>query len=536
MHAVERFRHRTVAAVLIALIAAIVLTAAIVDAATETSTHRLGHVARTPAAKTITGARTAQTTTGAPAAVTITGARAPNVPAIQQGFIGLSIEYTTLLKYTGTDPHHVDPVFEQLIRSLSPGGAPSLRIGGVSTDHTWWPVRGIAYPAGITFTLRPAWMAVAGAFFRDLGAHTLLGVNLEAGQPAIAAAEARALTAAIGRDRVAGFEIGNEPSNYPHFAWYRVRGRAVYSRPHSYRFPDYERDFAAFAHRLQGLPIAGPALGGYGWLVYLDQFLRAAPSVSTVTFHRYPLNKCFPAPGSPEQATLHNLLTPFASSAFLAPAKPYVAIAHAHGARFRLDEFNSVSCSGKVGLSDTYASALWAVDTLFETVKDGVDGVNVHTFPDAPYAPFDVRNIHGTWSATVHPEYYGLLMFTEAAPPGATLLTVSGHTPAGVTTWATRGLDRTVRVLVVNKNANTPYRAAIRVPSSNAPALVERLLGPGLRARNGVTLGGQYIPASTLTGNLSGTRSTEVARPSGGRYIVNVPAASAALLTAAVSH
>ncbi len=475
-------------------------------------------------------------TAPAAATLTITGAAVPGVPPIRHGFVGLSVEYPALPHYIGTDPRHVDPVFEQLLRSLSPGGSPSVRIGGISTDKTWWPISQIAQPRGVTFTLTPAWLAVTRAFVRDIGARTILGVNLEAGQPLLAATEARALIAGIGRSSIVGMEIGNEPTNYPWFPWYRVGHRLVYARPHSYRFSDFVHEVSAIRRRLPGVPLAGPALAGYGWLVHLGAFLNAEPGLTTVTFHRYPLNRCFPGPGSPARATLRNLLAPFASGGFIAPARPYVALAHASGARFRLDEFNSVSCSGKVGLSDIFASALWATDTLFEVANDGIDGVNVHTFPGAPYAPFDVSRVGAAWSAVVHPEYYGLLLFIRAAPPGARLLTVSGRTPAGVRIWATRGPGRTVHVVVINKNAGAPYRAVISVRRASGAASVQRLLAPGLHAKDGVTLGGQRVTTPSLSGQLTGPPSSEVVRPRAGQYAVTVAAASAALLTVAVSR
>ena len=48
---------------------------------------------------------------------------------IPPGFLGLSLEYFAIEPYAGMSPSVVDPVFLQLIRNLSPGQAPVLRIG-----------------------------------------------------------------------------------------------------------------------------------------------------------------------------------------------------------------------------------------------------------------------------------------------------------------------------------------------------------------------------------------------------------------------
>src|SRR5690242_11941431 len=53
------------------------------------------------------------------------------VPA---GFLGLSLEFNAVEPYAGTDPGALNPVFEQLVRNLTPSQAPNLRIGGDSTD------------------------------------------------------------------------------------------------------------------------------------------------------------------------------------------------------------------------------------------------------------------------------------------------------------------------------------------------------------------------------------------------------------------
>ena len=141
------------------------------------------------------------------------------------------------------------------------------------------------------------------------------------------------------------------------------------------------------------------------------------PQIRVVTYHRYPSNRCYPSADSPVPATIEGLLSEQASRGLMPGVTRYVALAHRHGAQFRVDELNTVACEGKRGVTDTFASALWAVDALFALARDGVDGVNVHTFPGAGYSLFLVTHSGGRWQAFVHPEYYGLLLFARAAPP-----------------------------------------------------------------------------------------------------------------------
>src|SRR5690242_21956062 len=105
---------------------------------------------------------------------------------IAPGFLGLSLEYKSIEPYAGTDPGAIDPVFVQLIRNLNPGQSPVLRIGGDSTDWTWWPVPGVKQPRGVTYALTRRWIDVTRALAQELHAHLILGVNLEAGNVEVA--------------------------------------------------------------------------------------------------------------------------------------------------------------------------------------------------------------------------------------------------------------------------------------------------------------------------------------------------------------
>ena len=76
-------------------------------------------------------------------------------------------------------------------------------------------------------------------------------------------------------------------------------------------------------------------------------------------------------------------------------------------------------------------SALWALDALFELPPVGVDRVNIHSYPGATYELFTFAREHGSWRAFVEPEYYGMLMFAQAPPPGSRLLGISCRTHDG---------------------------------------------------------------------------------------------------------
>jgi Glycosyl hydrolase family 79 C-terminal beta domain len=136
----------------------------------------------------------------------------------------------------------------------------------------------------------------------------------------------------------------------------------------------------------------------------------------------------------------------------------------------------------------------------------------------------------GSWQAFVHPEYYGLLMFAQAFPPGAHLLSVSA--PSGpVKVWATQDAAGVVRVTLINKDPNAEHDVALNIPNGTSPGSLETLSAPAVNSTDGVTLGGQSFGDETTTGTLPGTPQTTPLLPVGGTYTVPLPAGSAALLT-----
>ena len=455
---------------------------------------------------------------------------APGRP-VPFGFLGLSLEYPALERYAGTDARALDPVFVQLVRNLVPGQAPVLRIGGDSTDRTWWPAAGVAQPPGVTFSITPRWLAVTRALSNALRARMILGLNLEADNLPLAASEATALFDGIGRQRVRALELGNEPDLYATFPWYRTpAGQHVTGRPHGYDMSGLIGDFTRFAPVLPERMLAGPSLGAPGWTRQLGRFLAAEPHVGLVTLHRYPLQVCFIPRRSPRYPSVARLLAPASSIGLADSFAPYADLARARGLSLRVDELNSVSCGADPAVSRTFASALWVLNTLFEMLRVGVHGVNIHTFPGAGYELFKIGRSAGHWQAVVAPEYYGLLLFARAAPAGSRLLDVANAASGPVRTWATQAGDGTVRIVFVN-TGSTARRLSVALPGMRfGTGGLERLTAPGVRAPGGVSLAGQSFGSPTFTGRLAGDPVTQRLAASHGGYLVQLPAASAAML------
>ncbi len=446
------------------------------------------------------------------------------------GFVGLSLEYPALHEYAGSDPAAPNPLFLDLIRQLAPTGSPILRIGGNSADGTWWPLPGVIPPAGVRYSLTTGWLRVAHAVARRLNARLILDLNLAAGSSALTGAEGRALVSGVGRRYIDAFELGNEPDLYTSGTWFlSARGKVVHARSH-YSPAAYIADADRLRATLPNVPLAGPALANTGWLQSPQQYISGIPWLKIFTDHRYPLLACEANPTNPMFPTIPNLLADSSSIGLAQSIAPAVAIAHQAGLLYRVDELNSAACEGKPGVSDTFASALWVLNTLFNLAAVGVDGINLHTLPGADYAPFRFTHTGAAWSAEVQPIFYGLLMFERAFPAQSHLLSVTS--PAGaLKAWATEAPDGSIQVLLINEDPSDAAQTQLDLPDDTRTLTETPLLAPAINATDGITIGGQSFAQPTATAALTGEVQEPQITPQDGGYDVAVPAASAVLLS-----
>lgn len=470
---------------------------------------------------------------------TVSVGAGPAGPVIRPGFLGFSFEFQAVRAYTGTDPRAVNPVLVQLIRNLTPLQAPVIRIGGDSTDVSWVPTPGIVAPPYVSYRLTPSWLATTAALAHALGARMTMGLNLAANEPALAGAEARAFVRALGPTALSAFEIGNEPNVYSKIQeLHTLLGAPFYARPRSYGYPEYRREFTAEAKAAPHWTLWGPALAvgpspmPGSWVHTIPDLLHRTPQMPVMTVHRYPLRNCYVPTSSPQYPSVPHLLSGYATRGLADSLARWIGIAHRQHRALRVDELNSVACRGRPGVSDVFASALWVTDALFSLVRDGVDGVNLHTLPNSAYQLFSFRHRAGGWRASVKPVYYGLQLFAQAAPPGSRLLPLTGVSrTSGLSAWATRASNGTVRVVLINKNPHADHTIALRPPSGvPAVASVERMSAASVHARQGVTLGDRGYGGATATGQLGAPQLATVARRGRG-FAIAVPHGSAALVT-----
>ena len=469
--------------------------------------------------------------------------RAPLTSPLPDGFLGLALEVSTVPKWVGnaTTPAQVNPVFVQLVRNLNPVGSPSIRIGGQSTDRSWWPVPKLADPAGVTYAVGNSWAKAAQLLAERLDAQYVMSVNLEANSTRISQFEAYHMLHIIGSKYVKYFEIGNEPDLYTHTPWYRVRngkrepwyvrvGTPYFARPAGYDESDFlaewQRTLAALP---PNIPLAGPDTASSNWIGPFSALLHQTKRIGMLDSHAYALFNCVTDPSNPKFPSIPHLLAQSAATRIVGGAGRWAPVARRAGIPFRIDEMGSVSCDGHAGVSDTFASALWATDALFEAARTGVSGVNLHSFPNSNNGLFDLTDTTQGWVGDVHPIYYGALMFAQADPEGARILRIPSRSPSTLRIWGTIGQDHRVRVLIINVGAQRSVTIHAPKGFGSRAASVERLLAPSVAAKTGETIGGQTL-ANTTTGAVPAP-SLQWAQPRTGGYTVAAPADSETLVT-----
>lgn len=443
--------------------------------------------------------------------------------AIPTNFFGISHEWGDGQGIMGWVANGgVNYIYRHLLLPLLDGHwfSPFLiRIGGGSTDAQGYPVAG---DISKTQALNELRTYLAGYGYP---VQFTLGVNMRNGSSSLAQAQLSAYLAQMAPNSIAAFEIGNEPDNYG-YNGYRPR-------EYSYGISDsYVQEFGQFRAALRPLAPSNITFMGGSWGIFTRNFVDSEKSYVKLASHHY-------------YSGYHDGKTNFTEDFLLDPTKTSsapqflvnvsaVQMAHSNGMTFRIGEMNSIDGGGVGNISDTFQSALWAADLMFELAKIGVDGVNWHWAATGIYSPahFNASWVNGNYVynlVRVNPEYYGQLLFQQATKEQAKFLPVTVNAgPRNIKVWAVQDRKGIVRIVLINKEKATSGNIRIELPGYGT-ANVTRLLAPSYKAKSGVTWGGQTFDGSP-DGNIVGAQQLEYVRPSCGGYTIKMPATSAALV------
>jgi hypothetical protein len=446
--------------------------------------------------------------------------------SIPPSFLGLSVEYNELLAY-----EREGSLFDRVISQIKPedGTRMMIRIGGKSADHVYWQTANGDPPPWVT-VIGSAWLTGLGALVRRDDLRVLLDLNLAVHSPSLEESFAVAAERALPSGSLVGLEIGNEPDLYQLQPWLEKQRLAstdsTANWAQRYSAADYRRDYISYARalvsRLPGIALGGPdsISANPQWLAAVEGLGRLDPGFLTV--HRYASSTCWPS-SSPWYPTVALMLSESSSAGLAGTVTAAAAFAHAHHQALRLTEVNSISCGGNPGVANSFATALWAPDVLFELIRAGVNSVSWHIRPSTVNAPFLAKPA----SIVAMPELYGLAMFSQMTRPDARLLDTKLSAPAALhlKAWAVR-FHGAMRVLLIDKG---PLAANVALDlGMSGHAFLKRLLAPDVASATGVTFGGQSIGPDA---RWHGVRDAPPVPGHAGQYDVSVPGYSAALLS-----
>ncbi|EPS38652.1 hypothetical protein H072_7643 [Dactylellina haptotyla CBS 200.50] len=135
-----------------------------------------------------------------------------------------------------------------------------------------------------------------------------------------------------------------------------------------------------------------------------------SPRIPWYTMHLYPQSGCS---GS---VTIQPLLSHASLYELLSNYISQVEAAESVGGQFAIGETNTVSCTGRAGISDTFAAALWLVNYVLLSASIGIRRVYFHATSQAPYSPLIPINYStdsGNYTSGVLPLAYGAYFVSE---------------------------------------------------------------------------------------------------------------------------
>jgi hypothetical protein len=400
-------------------------------------------------------------------------------------FLGLSFEVAALaeLAQDGERGNLVG-----LLRSLGPG---ILRFGGITADeNVAWSDPATPAPAWASSTIGPTQMRELGVLARRSGWEVLLTVGLAHYEPAAAAREVAAAHSALG-PYLAAVEIGNEPNAYGNHGFRELPWIAQ----------GYEEEVSGYREAIDaltpGIPIAGPDVSGSGVFAEWGGEEALAQTPILLTGHHYPLG-CAQRPAP----TIEALLSAAGRGAAARSLASYMLVSRSNGIPLRMDEINSVSCGGVPGISDTFASALWATGYITQAMADGVEGINFEGNPTNcnGYTPLCAPDPTALAEGRLHvqPEWYALLLTRSLVGERPLPTTISAEGSPNLSAASFAAPADTLKLVLADDEAEgtTPLALRVDVGAGMGVAHVLRLTGPSQGATKGLLLAGDGVAAN----------------------------------------
>ncbi|KAF8837266.1 glycoside hydrolase family 79 protein [Paxillus ammoniavirescens] len=310
-------------------------------------------------------------------------------PPLNPALGSFSIETAFFEEYLGniTSPNTLSINLFNNLKNRA-GVAPEIRIGGITADSTFWnPNQDVALYNFIDDTGALRNTTLGPQFWNSVkllpgGTKIVMTLDLESLNQTGALSMAEAAWAGLGPGIISRFEIGNEPDQYSlhldaqNYTAIWEPWSVNISKALNVPYPEFQVGATAI-----------DPLWPYNTLQAEAQFdcvsaLAAGAddghTVKTCSEHTYQYSVCDPTRAA--VATLTNLVNHTRLAEYLDLWQPRI---HAVRSRlgpdgFVIGEFNSVSCSGRDNVSNTFGQAMWLLDTTLYAASINISRVYVH--------------------------------------------------------------------------------------------------------------------------------------------------------------
>jgi hypothetical protein len=433
------------------------------------------------------------------------------VGTIGADFTGFSYEKTHIMNGSLTSNNM------NLIGLYKLLGSPMVRIGANDVERCTWIGTGAApsQPNGQPFSTKVNTGGVDQfcGFLAATGTKAIYGVNFQLGNVTASSAEVAYVMSQCASS-IVGIEIGNEPDKFGSWA-------------------DQTTDYENFADAILVTPgalLVGPACTSKAAVLFSAPFadtiaVKYPGKLALLSQHSYVAAANSSGCSVPNLQITTTQLTDIFDTIQAAATKNSLP-------GWRMDENNTCSGHGQQGVSDTFISALWAIDYMFEVAKRGGSGINFHNGENGQdgTVPFYYEPLKETGGVVVQvqPEYYGLLLFTQAGTGSMVSSTVTTNAQ-NFTAWAIKA-DGFTSVVLNNRNASSAVSATVNfgaaVSSASAIYLQGTPAGNLTAAAGNVTLAGAQV---SVAGDWP-RNAPYIQTVAGNNVSVYVPAGSAALV------
>ena len=439
------------------------------------------------------------------------------IGSVGADFTGFSFEKSELVsRIFSSGSTQVIAVFKAL-------GQGVMRIGGSAVESIVWDpsaTRGQQTGKISSFDVD----AFAG-FLNQINAtkinwRIIYGIRLRGNTIDLAAQEAVYAASKLGAGLYA-FSLGNEP-NYTTFGTYYAGG-VYYDNVFRVQWQTLRN---AILQRMPDAKFVGPDATDGNVTSYTIPFAAdpktGGDGLESLAQHYYRIND---GGRTLDKSTLINMLLTVPDTSLVSLLSKVKTAAGSR--KFRITETNSVTSGGLDGVSNTYASALWALDHAFTIAKGGASGIHFHGGDAAFYTPFTFQS--ATFKAT-QPIYYGILFFAMMGSGDLFDLTFDAGRQ-NISAYAIK-VGSNFKIMFVNKEVSQGFEVTLNLATVSGMT-ARHLTGSTLTSANNVQIQGQTYPLGlNVTANdpYKVGFSPDASIPEKGRWKVRVPPLTAVLV------